>query len=121
MNNEARHMSSPVNEELYAKMSREMEQYRENLLSKSPGEILEYAYGYATREDILLSLEFHDLTDRQATALLKSEHPLEDVFMKWEGSEHSYMKTIQTMIESTANDKLREDFKEKWRKEHGER
>ncbi len=58
----------------------EQEHYRQHLLSLPPEKILDSAYEYTIREDILLSLEYNDLTTRQCQALLKSEHPLQDVF-----------------------------------------
>ena len=53
----------------------EQEHYRQHLLSLPPEKILDSAYEYTIREDILLSLEYNDLTTRQCQALLKSEHP----------------------------------------------
>ena len=45
---------------------------------------MNHAYEYTCREDILLSLEYNDLSPRQAKALLKSPIPLADVFKKWD-------------------------------------
>ena len=107
-----------LNTALYENMFAEQEHYREDLLGKPPNEILEHAYAYTIREDILLSLEYNDLTDKQCTAMLKSEHPLEDVLNKWENSETPRMDNIRNIIESTVNDRLRADF---IKEQHGER
>ena len=61
-----------LNTRLYEKMFAEQEQFRDWLLSQPPAEILNHAYEYTVREDILMSLEYHDLEDSQARALLKS-------------------------------------------------
>lgn len=57
-------------------------------------EILHHAYEYVLREDILLSLEYNDLTDDEARALLKSEDILSDVFKDWEKKETEHMVDI---------------------------
>ena len=82
----------------------EQEHYRQHLLSLPPEEILNSAYAYTTREDILLSLEYNDLTDKQCQALLKSPCPLSDVFRAWEKYESSHMEEVQAIIEAKAND-----------------
>ncbi len=56
--------------------------------------ILKHTYEYTVREDILLSLEYHDLTDAQTNALMKSPNPLGDVFHEFEQTETSYMDTV---------------------------
>lgn len=66
-----------LNTALYEKMFAEQEKYRAWLLSQPPEEILNHTYEYTMREDILLSLEYHDLPDAQARAMLKSPAPLQ--------------------------------------------
>ncbi len=97
-----------LNAALYQKMYYEQEEYRSMLLTLSPKEILEHAYAYTVREDILLSLEYHDLTDKQAMILLKAKHPLADIFSKWENHETGYMEDIHNMIETHADDSIRD-------------
>ncbi len=98
-----------LNTVLYEKMYDEQEEYRSKLLALPPEQILEHAYAYTVREDILLSLEYNDLTDEQALALIKSEHPLADIFSKWEDHESSYMQDIFDMVETHANHCIREE------------
>ena len=64
------------NTALYEKVFAEQETYRKWLLEQPPEEILKHSYEYTVREDIVLSLEYHDLEDAQAEALLKSPAPL---------------------------------------------
>ena len=44
-----------LNTQLYQKMFAEQEQFKEELMQLPPGEILQKAYEYVCREDILLS------------------------------------------------------------------
>ena len=61
-----------LNTELYQKMFAEQEKYKDWLRTLTPDEVMEHAYEYNCREDILLSLEYNDLSPKQAAALLKS-------------------------------------------------
>ena len=99
-----------LNTALYQKMFAEQEQFRNWLLTQPLDEILKHSYEYTTREDILLSLEYHDLSDKQAKALLKSPAPLGDVFKKWEGWETNHMSNIWECVECRATEVLRADF-----------
>ena len=91
-----------LNTALYEKMFAEQETYRAWLLSQPPEEILNHAYEYTVREDILMSLEYHDLPDAQARALLKSPSPLADVFADWENKETGHMADIWQTVEDRA-------------------
>lgn len=84
-------------------MFAEQERYRQHLLTLPPEEILDCAYAYITREDILLSLEYNDLTNKQCQALLKSPCPLSDVFQAWEKCESSHMEELWSAVEDRAN------------------
>ena len=84
-------------------MFAEQESYRQHLLTLPPEEILDSAYEYTTREDILLSLEENDLTDKQCQVLLKSPCPLEDIFQAWEKYESSHMDELWSVVEDRAN------------------
>ena len=91
-----------LNTRLYEKMFAEQEQFRDWLLSQPPAEILNHAYEYTVREDILISLEYHDLEDNQARALLKSGKPLKQIFERWENQETSYMDTVWDTVQEQA-------------------
>ena len=73
------------------------------LKSQSPEEILNHAYEYSIREDILLSLEYHDLSDAQTNALMKSPSPLADVFRDFEKLETHHMETVWDCLENRAD------------------
>lgn len=99
-----------LNTQLYQKMFAEQEKFKDWLLTQPPDEILNHAYEYTSREDILLSLEYHNLSPRQAAALLKSPSPLADVFKTWEKWETNHMENIWEAVEARANDVVRADF-----------
>lgn len=84
-------------------MFAEQERYRQHLLTLPPEEILNSAYEYTIREDILLSLEDNDLTDKQCRALLKSPCTLSDVFQAWEKYGSSHMDELWSVIEDRAD------------------
>ena len=58
----------------------EQEKYRDWLKSQPPEEVLNHAYEYTVREDIVMAMEELELTDTQAQALLESPSPLADVY-----------------------------------------
>ena len=91
-----------LNTALYKKMFAEQEKFRKWLLGQPPEEILHHAYEYATREDILMSLEYHDLPSAQARALLRSPAPLDEIFKGWEQRETGYMEDIWETVEDRA-------------------
>ena len=100
-----------LNTQLYQKMFAEQKMYRAGLLLMPPTEILNHAYEYVCRENILLSLEYNDLSSRQALALLKTPTPLADIFKKLENTGGSIqMDCIWNTVEARANEVVRADF-----------
>ena len=97
-----------LNTALYKKMFAEQEQYRDWLLGQPPETILDHAYEYAAREDLLLSLEYNDLTDTRAESLLASDKPLEEAFHAYESRETGYMDEVFSCLESSAESLIRE-------------
>ena len=91
------------NTTLYKQMFAEQEQFRDWLLTQPPQEILNHAYEYVMREDILLSLEYNDLTDAQAAALLASPAPLADVYKELDYVESSHMEEVWSCVVDRAN------------------
>ena len=87
-----------LNTALYEKMFAEQQRYREWLLSQPPDEILNHCYEFTVREDIVLALEYHDLSDKQCKALLQSRSPLADVFKDFEKRETDHMDNIRDTI-----------------------
>lgn len=102
-----------LNTALYDKMAAEQEKFRATLLAGTPQGVLDHAYEYSMREDILIEMENDILSPKQAAALLKSPCPLADVYKEWQKRE-GHMDDIRDTIESRANDVIRAE-KEKQR------
>ena len=92
-----------LNTALYKKMFAEQDKFRDWPKSQPSAEVLNHAYEYTVREDILLSLEYNDLTDTQASALLASPTPLADIYQEFDRMESSHMEEIWSCIESRAD------------------
>jgi hypothetical protein len=101
-----------LNTRLYEKLVASQDRYRTWLLSQSPQEILYHCYEYNIREDIILALEYVDLTDEQCMALLESRDPLDDIFADFENRETDHMTDIMDTMERRADKLLREAKKD---------
>jgi len=97
-----------LNLKLYQKMVQEQEKYGDWLKSQSPDEILRHAFEYAMREDIVYAMEYHELSVKQAEALLTSDTPVADVYNAFEQAESPHMDMIRSCIESCAESHIRE-------------
>lgn len=93
-----------MNIALYNQVSAEQDKYRNWLLTQPPEGILEHAYEYTVREDILMAMECLDLTDEKVAALLSSSSLLSDIFAEFDNLETDYMDIIRECIESHADD-----------------
>ena len=96
--------TNDLNTALYEKMAAEQDKYRDWLKSQPPAEVLNHAYEYTVREDIVMAMEELELTDAQAQALLDSPTPLADVYRHFEKLETGYMDVIRDSIENRADD-----------------
>ena len=95
-----------LNTALYKKMFAEQDEFRSWLLVQTPEEILRHAYDYVMREDILLSLEYNDLSDRYASVLLDMDKPLAAIFSKLEHTDSPHMEHVWDCVEQCAKDTL---------------
>lgn len=95
---------------LYRKLEKEQEDFKEWLVCQPSEEILKNASEYVVRNDILLALEYGDLPDEQAKAMLRTPHLLKNIAEKWESTNQSYMEEIWNAIEQCAK---KEEKKEK--------
>ena len=70
-----------LNTELYERMFEEQERFRSELLGKSPQEVLDHAYEYVMREDLLLSQEEQEAVFymRRALSSMKTEEAAENI------------------------------------------
>lgn len=97
-----------LNTKVYEKLFAEQEDFKGWLLTQSPEEILKHAYEYVIREDIVIEMEFHDLTDAEAKALLADEKPLQSIYNIYEDLEGGHMDEIRDCIESRAKNCIEE-------------
>lgn len=104
-----------LNTKLYEKLFDEQEAYKGWLLTQPPDEILKHAYEYTLREDIVLALEYMDLSSERAAALLESPSPLAELFKDFEEIETNHMDDVRDCIEKRADkeiEKQREALRE---------
>ncbi len=119
--------SKELNDALYDKMNKEMEEYKGWLLTQPAEEILQHTYEYTMKQDTLLSMEFHELDYAQAQALLGSPTPLADVYGYFQNMDCGYLDTLWESIQGRANDVLAEqkalpvyNHSAAYAREHGE-
>ena len=120
-----------LNMKLYEKLADSQDKFKGWLLTQPPDEILNHAYEFIIREDIVCEMECHDVSDEQAKALLASPAPLDEIFHEFEKMETDHMNNVRDCIDSRANkniEKLREALRtlpvyphsSAYAKEHGE-
>lgn len=91
-----------LNTALYEKLFAEQQDFKGWLVKQPPEEILKHAYEYVIREDIVIEMEYHDLTDEEAKALLADKKPLQYIYNIYEDLESGHMDEIRDCIESRA-------------------
>lgn len=104
MNDQTR--AERLNTALYKKMFAAQEKYRAWLLSLPSEEILNHAYEYTMREDIVLSLEDEDIGAKRAVALLMLPDPLSATYHEYEKMESTHMKDIFSAVEQCAETEI---------------
>ena len=99
---------------VYERMHAEQQAFRKELLAMKPEDILDQAYVYAVREDILCAMENTELSMRQAYALLATETPLAQVYKTYLGKDTDYMEHIYDSLEDFSSDmaKLHQESRE---------
>ena len=93
---------------LREKMGAEQDKYRAWLVSQPPEEILNHTAEYTTREDILMAMDFIELTKAQVSALLESSTPLADVYKNWSNMDFNMMDNITSAIDDHADTVIRQ-------------
>lgn len=91
-------------EQLAEKMTDEFNTYRDWLLKQPPEEILNHAYEYTTKENLLNVLGDTDLKPQQIETMLRSPCPLEDVFKDCVHIDQAdYNYTLKVLIDQRAD------------------
>lgn len=93
-----------INTQLYWKLQREHEAFKNWLMHQPPGVIIENAYKYAMMEDVLMTFENNNLSDEQANALLKGKGHLEKIMEKWQESGTGHMASMWEKAEEYATE-----------------
>lgn len=92
-----------INANLYGKMEETFQDFTNWLLKQSSEVILDHAYEYAIKENILLVLEYNDLEESQVNALLGTEDPLDFLFNELEESTTISLDALRSLIEDKAD------------------
>ena len=93
-----------LKEQLIEKMEAEFEHFHSWLLEQPPEEILDLAYDYLTKQDILMNLEDTDLSPAQIETMLRSSCPLEDVLRDcFHIDQSDYNYTLKVLIDQRAD------------------
>ena len=100
--------SKKLTDALCEKMSAEQDKFRAWLVAQPPEEILNHTAEYTTREDILMAMDFIELTEAQVSALLESPTPLADVYKNWSNMDFNLMDNITAAIEDRADTVIRQ-------------
>lgn len=92
-----------LNQKLYNKLVEEENRFIEDLKKRTVEDILMhgYAFEFTMRQDILFVMEYLELSDAQARALLMSDTPLEDLYRRV-SARVSYIEDIEENIEEIA-------------------
>lgn len=92
-----------LNQELYNRLVEEENRFIEDLKKRTVEDILMhgYAFEYTMRQDILFVMEYLELSDDQARALLMSDTPLEDLYRRV-SARVSYIEDMEENIEEIA-------------------
>lgn len=85
-------------------MTAEQEAYRARLLEMPPAEILNHAWEYTAREDILMALDSWEPSKEKAAALLKSSSPLEDVVKEYRDQDVDNERIIDALDDAVNPD-----------------
>lgn len=88
-----------TSDKLYDKMKMELENFKSELRSKPPDEIIQSAYELVTKEDILTVFEIEENFELQDyKALLKTKKPLEYLYQEWLEYDGSSMDMIRDSV-----------------------
>ena len=94
-------------EQLLTKMHSEFAEYEAWLLQQPASVILENAFQYTTKQDILMHAESVDLSPAQLETLLRSRAPLEEVFETYRNTDSDFlMIEMHDAMETCANDTM---------------
>ena len=91
-------------EQLFDKAKAEQDAYRAWLLTQPPEEILDHAYAYTTREDIVMMLENMTLSEKKARAFGHFSSRVSEICTSFNIME----VTLLSALEETASERAKE-------------
>ncbi len=80
-----------LNRKLAEKVQRELADFREEILSKSPQEVYDAAYQIILKSDIAECFSEADYSPQAAKALMKSPNLLQDIYEEWLEKDDSHI------------------------------
>ena len=87
-----------LNQKLAERVQRELADFREDILSKSPQEIYDAAYQIIIKSDIAECFSDADYSPQAVKALMKSPNLLQDIYEEWIGREDSHMDELRQTV-----------------------
>ncbi len=87
-----------LNQKLAERVRRELADFREDILSKSPQEIYDAAYQIILKSDIAECFSEAGYSPQAAKALLKSPNLLQDIYEEWLEKDDSHMEDLRQTI-----------------------
>lgn len=89
---------------LIEKARAEQSGFKNYLLNQPVEEILDHAYEYATREDILMIIEGRELSEKEVKALLSSRAPLADIYRRADKNDVNIMDDLRDCITEVSDE-----------------
>ena len=91
-----------VYDQLYEKMSGELERFKEELKRRPPGEIIDRSYEKVWKEEILMFFEDDNfIGEDDAAKLLSLADPLQDLYKGWQDTDCDYLDHLRDSISET--------------------
>ncbi len=87
-----------LNQKLAERVQRELADFREDILNKSPQEIYDAAYQIILKSDIAECFSDADYPPQAAKALMKSPNLLQDIYEEWLEKDDSHMEDLRQTI-----------------------
>jgi len=92
-----------LNNQLYKKVQNELATFHEELLQKSPQEIIDVAYQIALKNDIAECFTDTDYSPQVTKALLKSPNLSNEIYEEWLGTDYSHMDDLKQTVSDFKN------------------
>ena len=84
-----------IYDRLSEKMSNELDDYKQELLQKEPSEIIDSAYEYAMKTEIVFMIESRDLSENVSQKLLSMDNPLDEIYREWLDMDSSFSDLLE--------------------------